>query len=325
MRKVGNSNLAKARGFLGEHNWAQTLHFGELAATKLKQLKDRHLETVQAINDALVCKFDALQRLDLQKEAMECAKECYTLWAMNHLRNPGSINAALLLIQSCLHNKELEDAERYARHAYFMIAEMTDNFIPTDQRPRFLADGSYWLARAIHGLAGAGGIPPAEKQKAGEEAIALARKALEIRTQLHGIESSQVAGDVSVLADVLDYFINVDDDEILRHYQQAIAIYRRVEGSSSVNVAVCEEKLGNAYKNSAKRARAANDLDRCITNLDLALPHYREAARIYRANNHMGRADTARRCVATAEEDLRRVGITKGREAAAAAAAATRG
>ena len=98
--KVGMAHLAKAKGFHQQQNWVQTLRYGELAATKLKQLKDRRLETVQLINDALISQYNALQFMVRDREALECIKECYTLWAMNHLRNPGSMNAALLLIQS---------------------------------------------------------------------------------------------------------------------------------------------------------------------------------------------------------------------------------
>ena len=50
----------KANGFDQQQNWVQSLRYGELAATKLKQLKDRRLETVEAIDAALTCKFDAL-------------------------------------------------------------------------------------------------------------------------------------------------------------------------------------------------------------------------------------------------------------------------
>ena len=195
LRKVGKANLEKARGFVLEQNWVQSLRYGEIAATKLKQLKDRRLETVLLINDALTCKFNALNFMARDGEAKECAEERYTLWAMNQMRNRGSIYAAFGLIQSCLHNKEFEDAERYTRHAMFMINEMTDDFIPSDQRTKFLADGSYYLARSIHRLAMAGGIPPEEKQKAGEEAIELARQALKLHTQLHGTENDDVAGD----------------------------------------------------------------------------------------------------------------------------------
>ena len=318
LRKVGMANLTKAKGFQQQQNWEQTLRYGELAASKLKQLKDRRLETVVAISDALVNKFNALTFMGRHREALEYAKEKYTLWAMNHLRNPASMTAALALIQSCLHNKKYEDAEHYARHAYFMIAEMTDNFIPADQQPQFLADVSYYLASAICKLAGAGGIPPEDKQKAGEEAIGLARKALEIHTQLYGSESAKVAMSMGVLADALDYFNDVDDDEIPRLYEQTIAITRRVEGSSSVNVAVGENKLGTAYAHRADRAQAANDLDRCMTNLELALPLHREAARIFRAINHVTSADRALRNIAGIEEKIRHIRIAR-------AAASTRG
>ena len=323
LRKVGIAHLTKALEFNRAHNWVQSLRYGDLSAVKLKQLKDRRLETVQLISNALTCKFNALNRLGRYREANECAKECYTLWAMNHMRNPGSMTAALGLIQSCIRNKEYEDAEHYARHAMFMINEMTDNFIPSDLRPQFLADASYYLARAIYRLAVNGGIPPAEKQKAGEEAIALARQALKLHTQILGSESSEVAGDMRALADVLDYFNDVDDDEILRLYEQAIAIHRRVEGSSSPNVATGENQLGNMYYTRANRAEAANDLDRYLASLELALPHFREAARIFQAINHIDRADVALNNIACAEEKIRQIGITKA--AAAAAAAATRG
>ena len=325
LRKVGIANLDKSLGFQQQQNWIQTLRYAEIAASKLKQLKDRRLETVEAINNALTYKFNALQRMGRHREAMECIKECYTLWAMNHLRNPGSINAALGLIQSCLHNREYEDAESYARHAYFMIAEMTDNFIPVHQQPRFLADVSYYLSQAIYHLAKAGRIPPEEKQKAGEEAIVHARKALEINTQLYGTESSQVALSMGSLADVMDCFNEVDDDEILRLHEQAIAIYRRVEGYSSYNVATCHSQFGNAYNRRAARVRGVDNLDRCLVNMELALIHYREAARIYRAIDHVDNADNAFRNVADVEEHIRRIGIARDAASAAASVTATRG
>ena len=324
LRKVGLAHLAKARGFHREQNWVQTLRCGNLAATKLKQLKDRRLETVQAINDALSMTSDALQFMGRYRESMECIKECYTLWAMNHMRNPGSIRAALSLIQSCLHNEEYEDAEHYARHAMFMINDMTDNFIPSDQRSLFLADGSRCLALAIYWLAHSGGIPPEEKQKAGEEAIALTRRALEIHTRLHGVQSSNVAADMSTLADVLNYFNNVhDNEEILRLHEQSNAIAIRVEGRSSLNVAVGEKNLGAAYVTRANRAHAAGDLDREQTNLELALPHFRESARIYKSLNHVDKANGAFCLIAQFEEDIRQIRIAK--RVATAAAPATRG
>ena len=324
LRKVGKANLEKAFGFHQQQNWVQALRYGELAATKLKQLKDRRLETVEDISTALICKYDALQYLGRHREALECIKECYTLWAMNHMRNPGSMKAALMLIQSCIHNKEFEDAEHYARHAYFMIAEMTDNFIPVDQQPRFLADVSYWLATAIYHLAESGGTPPEEKQKAGKEAIELARKALGIHSQLFGTESREVAADMTTIAIALDHYNNINDDEIPRLLKQANTIFGRLEGSSSPNVATANNNLGNAYQNRAKRTQAANDLDECLANLELALLHYRETTRIWRTINHMDMADQALRIVALVEESIRKIGIARA-EATAAATAANRG
>ena len=64
LRKVGIANLEKAKGFESEQNWVQSLRYADLAATKLKQLKDPCLETVQFIDHALIYKFNALQRLD---------------------------------------------------------------------------------------------------------------------------------------------------------------------------------------------------------------------------------------------------------------------
>ena len=311
LRKVGKAHIEKALGFYQERNYVQCLRYADLALTKLKQLKDRRLETVEILDNAFALKSDALQRMDRHKEALECAKEHYTLWAMNHMRNPGMFDAAFGLIQSCIHNREFEDAALYAHTAHEMVLNDADGIIPSDQRQKLLARGSYWLSQATLFLAQAGGIPPAEMQKAGEEAIAHARKALEIHTQLHGTGSAEVAEDMTALADALHFFNDVDDDEILRLHEQSNAITSRVQGSSSLNVAVGEKNLGNAYQKRAVRAQAANDLDRSMANLELTLPHYREASRIFRINNHVDKADRANREAVQVEENLRQLRIAK--------------
>ena len=316
LRKVGIANLEKAKGFEQKQNWVQALRYGEIATTKLTKLKDRRLETVKLINDALTMKYNAYGMMGRYKEAKECAEENYTLWAMNHIRNPSSMEAALALVQSCLHNGEHEDAEHYARHAMFMINDMNDNFIPSEQRSQFVADGSYYLARAIFHLTQAGGIPPEGKQKSGEEAIELSRQALKIHTQLHGTESPFVAREMCSLAEVLDYFNDVDDNEVLRLHEQARSLARRVEGSLSPNMAASEGKSGRAYSNRARRANNANDLDRCLDNLEMALPHYREAARICRVINHVDSADLHLQDVAQVEEKIKTIRMIKAVEAA---------
>ena len=113
-----------------------------------------------------------------------------------------------------------------------------------------------------------------------------------------------------LVAESLDIFNDVDDDEILRLHEQANSIISRFEGNSSVNIAVSEQNLGNACQRRALRADAVNNLDRYIANLELALPHYREAARIFRVINYVEKADQALRCVAIIEEEIKKVRIT---------------
>ena len=302
LRKIGMAHLKKAQGFQRGPDWMQTLHHAHL--TKLKQIKDRGLEIVEIIDVAFLHKFNALMALDRHKEALDCAKERYTLWAMNHMRNPRMFDAAFGLIQSCMHNKQFEDASLFAHTAHEMVSNDADGIIPSDQREKLPAEGCFWLTRATFNLSQAGGIPPEEKQKAGERAIALARQALEIHTQLCGTESIDVANDMSILASVLDYFNNVDDEEILRLHEQANAIFSRVEGTSSVNVAIVKQNLCAMYTRRADRAQAVNDWDRCMANLELALTRENEAARIYTAINLVDAADRALR---RREENIRRI------------------
>ena len=87
---------------------------------------------------------------------------------MHHIRHPRTFKAAFALIQSCIHNEEYDDASLYAHTAYVMVLKDADGMIPSEQREELLARGSYWLAQAILRMAQAGGIPPEEKQDAGE-------------------------------------------------------------------------------------------------------------------------------------------------------------
>ena len=311
LRKLGEAHLLKARGFDRAQNWTQSLRFSDLALTMLKKLKARPLEVILIIDDAMRIKYNALNHMGRKTEALECAKERYSLWAAGYMRHPGMLNAAFPLIDGLIRNEDYEQAHLIASTAYEMIINDTDNIIPENQRQYFLARGSRYLAVATLVLAESGGIPPEEKQKAGEEAIALARKSLEIDTQLHGAESAEVASNISALASILKYFNGVDDDEIFRLHEQAIAIYSRLQGSLSPNVAINEMNLGNAYHVRADEAHAANDMDRYVVNLELALPHFREAERIYRAINHMDAADRPARRIVTAEENLRRIAIVR--------------
>ena len=318
LRKMGMDHLNKAKGFTREYNWPQVLHHSDLAATKLKQLKDRPLE---AISDALDCKCTALGFLGKGGEQLECAKEWYCLWNTKPT-DVGAIVAAFALTDSCIYNKEYEDALLYASTLYEIINHKHDNKIPNDQRQRYIARGAYLLALATLRLAQSGGMPAGRKQKAAQETVALARKALEIHTQLYGTEDDKVANDLYVLAEALDHFTDNGDDEVLRLFQQSIAIMTRLQGVSSVNVAIIEIKTGNAYLKRAEQARTAKDLNRYVENMELTLPRYNDAARIYRAVGRVADADHAAGQVTIVEKKLQQIAIA--RAAATAISAATR-
>ena len=305
--KLGKKHLEKANGFEREHNFVQSLRSSELALIQLKKL---HPSQLEVMDNAMTLKYNALNFLNRKKESLECAQERYSLWVAGYMRHAGMLNAAFGLIESLLHNKEFDQAHLIAHTANEMIINDTDNIIPEDRRQRFLANGSQYLARAIFFLAKSGGIAPEAKKKAGEEAIALARKALEIDTRVYGAESMEVATDMGTLADVLDCFnSDTDYDEAFRLYEQVIHICSRLQGSSSPNVAVGNNNLGNAYLSRAYMDRRANDLDRCVANLELALIHFREANRIHRAINHMDSADDSAQNVSIVEEQLQLIQI----------------
>ena len=83
---------------------------------KLKKLKARPLEVVKIIGHAMRLKFNALNFMGHNKEALECAKERYSLWAAGNMRNHGMIYAAFALIESLIHNKECEQALLIGTH-----------------------------------------------------------------------------------------------------------------------------------------------------------------------------------------------------------------
>ena len=286
----------------------QVLRYSDLALVKLNALKKRPLE---AISEALGKKCDALKFLGRQPESLQCAKDMYNLWALARgPAHPMTILAAFYLIDCLLHNKEYEDAEFYARTLWEIIHTNNhrDNDIPADRREEYVGKAADSLAKSIFRLAESGGIPPEEKQKAGEEAIALARQSLAIRIQLCDADSVTVARGMFALSSILAYFNDKDDDEVLRLLEQGIVIEARVAGRMSMNVGVGERNLGVEYDKRAIRAAAANDMERYVTNLELALPHFREAARIYQAINHMDGADRALRDVVDMENKLRQTG-----------------
>ena len=100
------AHLQKAKGFQRDRNFVQSLRYSELSLVKLKQLKDRPIE---ALDTALSNKFNALNFMDRNREALECAQERYCLYLTSHT-HPPAIAASFALIQTCIHNEEYEDA-----------------------------------------------------------------------------------------------------------------------------------------------------------------------------------------------------------------------
>ena len=191
--KMGQKHREKAREFQLEQNWPQSLRSSDLALIQLKKLKACPLEVILIMDGVMALRFNALNFLNRTKESMECAQERYSLWAAGHIRHAGMLNAAFGLMDGLIHNQEYEQAHLIAHTANEMIINDTDNIIPEDRRQYFLAKGAKYLAQAIFMMAMSGGIAPEAKEKVGEEAIPLARKALEIAkkidTQLYGTES----------------------------------------------------------------------------------------------------------------------------------------
>ena len=232
--KVGLSHLAKANIFHDQRNCPQILKHADLAATKLKLLKDCPLSEM---DDALKMKHNALNFMGRHREALETAKEWYCLYLTKHT-HPPAIIAAFALIESCLHNREFADASLYALTTWQTITkDQATSHIPPGRRQWFIAEGASLLAKATLHLAQSGSMPAAEKQAAGQEAIILARQSMEIHTALHGAESDQVGEVMLTLANILDEFNDFDDDEALRLHERAKVIHGRVQGSLSPNVA----------------------------------------------------------------------------------------
>ena len=277
-------DLEKAEKFERDKNWQEVKYYSALAASKLKQLNDPPIDD---ISKALRFQFNALQFMGQYREALVCAREWYCLWPQRK-KNPPAVMAAFALIQSCILTNEFFDAEYYARTLFKAITSSEDNQIPEIERRPYISRAALELSRAIVSLAESGGILPEEKHTLGQEAIMLARRALAIDAQLFGADSHEVGFDKAALGHALEYLVvNSDDVESILLFEQAIAIFSRVEGRLSLNVAVNERYVGMAYE---ARSKIINDRDRRKATLELALSRYYEASRIYRAINRLDKA-----------------------------------
>ena len=125
LRKIGMASLQKAKGFHQQQNWLQALRHSDFALTKLKRLADRPIESISA---ALNMKYGALTYTGQNKEALECTREWYNLWAMARgPAHPHTIAAAFHLIQSLTLNNEFVDAELFARTLWEIFSRMLND------------------------------------------------------------------------------------------------------------------------------------------------------------------------------------------------------
>ena len=214
LRKVGMEHLDKARAFARERNWNQTLRYANLAVTKLRQLKDHSLETIQVLGDALFHKCKAIESCGgnipgRHKLAAACAEERAQLWHMYQgERSPGTIAAFFTQIECNLNTGHYETAENHAQIAYF-LCEGDDTLIPKDHQSSYIAESTRLLALAILRSTQAGGMSPEAKQKAGEEAMKLARKSVTFSTDdPHSISFAldETLTPHKVLREVTNYF-----------------------------------------------------------------------------------------------------------------------
>lgn len=74
--------------------------------------------------------------------------------------------------------------------------------------------------------------PNMTKPKSGEEAVSLARQALQINTRMHGVDSHQVASSLLSLADVLRSYNNdVENNEIILLYERPSRSLKKFKGT----------------------------------------------------------------------------------------------
>ena len=223
LRKQGIALVEKAKGFDGEHDWPQVIRCADLALIKFNKIKNRPVEIMSA---AMSIKFDSLNMMDRNKEALECAKEWYCLWLTKHT-HPPAITAAFALIESCIHNGEYDDARLYAHTTWETITLSRDSHNPEGKREWFVGLGANYVAKSIHAMAQHGRILAEEKQEAGELAITRARQFLDINTRLYGAESDSVAAPMGMLAQILALFRD-DDDEAIQLFERSKTLFAKI-------------------------------------------------------------------------------------------------
>jgi hypothetical protein len=162
--------------------------------------------------------------------AVEFAEEAYNLVVEAY--DPVHVQvqeAANLLIDSLIKNRNYYDAERYAEVTY---GNLKDHKNGMDQESEDVAQGAHSFANAIY-------------RKGGDliKAERLAREALSTRSRLYSSDDSQLASSCSLLARIL---MNQEKlgDETKELFERSLAINIRHQGPDGVNTAVNNMNLG---------------------------------------------------------------------------------
>jgi len=233
------------------------------------------------------------------------------MYNLTELGQPGSlctIDSAFYLVESSLFNRQFQDADFFAKTLWNMIhRENVIDTIPAEKRQKYVANAAQMVAQATYQLSENGGISSEEKPMAEELAITRARQSLEINIQEYGEQSEHVALSMGTLSDVLDYFSDGRDDEVLRLNNEALVIHMRKYGKMSMNVGTCQYNLGSCYDRRATNALHINQLDQCYAFLESALICFQEAAEIFETIHFVDNAKAAKTHTATIEGRLLRV------------------
>ena len=91
------------------------------------------------------------------------------------------------------------------------------------------------------------------------------QRALQIHTQIHGQNSSQVAMCYNNMAIV--YVSQTDFDQAMQYYQSALQIYIQIYGQNSADVADCFIGMADVYQEQTDFDQAIQYYQRANTNL----------------------------------------------------------
>jgi tetratricopeptide (TPR) repeat protein len=195
--------------------------------------------------------------------AVELAEEAYNLVVEAYDPVHHQVQeAANLLIDCLLKNRNFYDAERYAEVTYGNLKDLKNGM---DQQSEAIALGAYSFADAI-------------SRKGGDlvKAERLAREALSIRSRLYSSDSYQLAPSCTLLAQILQKQdkLGAETKELL---ERALAINIRHQGPDGCNTAVVNILLGLFHRRHAK-VNTEVALQKLF--LRQAKAHFEEAVRI---------------------------------------------